>query len=82
MSGAPSASSTILGAALQNLLPLAIVAIRAHFNATGAMPTDEQVIAALALDTTAEIAKADAYLQLKAAALSVPVPLPASPTEA
>lgn len=45
----------------QLLIPEIAVAIRAHYNATGKMPTDQQVMDALALDADAILAKGKAW---------------------
>lgn len=46
----------------QVLVPEIATAIRAHHNATGAMPTDAQVMAALQLDTQRAIDLGSAWL--------------------
>lgn len=58
-------NSALLSILLQNLIPLITVAIRAHANATGGtLPTDAQVLAALAFDTDAAIKRGEEWLAL------------------
>jgi DNA-directed RNA polymerase specialized sigma subunit len=48
---------------IQNvIIPEVATAIRAHHNATGNMPTDEQVIAALNMDADRYIQAGEAWL--------------------
>jgi hypothetical protein len=46
----------------QVLLPEILAIVRAHHNATGQLPTDAQVIAALGTDTSGNIAIGTAWL--------------------
>ncbi len=53
----------ILAALLQQvLIPELLAVIRAHYNATGHLPTDAEVIAALGADADAGIATGQAWL--------------------
>lgn len=53
---------------LQNVvLPEIFAIFRAHHNATGQMPTDEQVLAALQLDADRVINVGEAFLAAKGA---------------
>ncbi len=53
----------LLKALLQQVVvPEIVTAIRAHHNATGTLPTTEQVLAALGADTAAGIAIGEAWL--------------------
>lgn len=59
---------TLLAILVKNVvLPEVLVAIRAHQNATGQMPTDEQVIAALNTDADRYISIGQAFLAQTAA---------------
>lgn len=51
------------------LVPEIAAVIRAHHNATGAMPTDDQVIAALGTDADRYLALGTAFLAAKGAAV-------------
>ena len=56
----------LIAALWQNVLIPEIAAIvRAHHNATGNLPTDAQVIAALDLDTTRYITLGESFLASK-----------------
>lgn len=46
----------------QVIIPEIVVAVRSHFNATGNLPTDEQVIAALNLHADRVVAIGEAWL--------------------
>jgi hypothetical protein len=56
----------------QVIIPEIAAIIRAHHNATGQMPTDAQVLAALGADTQAGITIGEAWLAAHAAAADVP----------
>jgi hypothetical protein len=60
----------------QVLVPEIAAVIRAHHNATGNMPTDAQVIAALGTDSDGVITTGQAWL---AAHGEAPVPAPTPP---
>ena len=50
-------------AILQNVvIPEVIVAIRSHFNATGQLPTDAQILAALNLNADRVVAIGESWL--------------------
>jgi hypothetical protein len=52
---------------LNTVVPLVATAIRAHHNATGKMPTDAEVQAALQIDADRYIAEGTAFLESKGA---------------
>lgn len=59
----PAVSIGLIISVVQNfVLPEVMTAIRAHFNATGALPTDAEVIAALQLNTSVGMAKGIEWL--------------------
>lgn len=56
-------TNALFGALLQQVaIPEILAVIRAHFNATGKLPTDADVIAALSSDTTSGISTGQAWL--------------------
>ena len=56
-------NSQLLIALLQQVvIPEIATAIRAHFNATGQMPTDADILKALALDASTGVAIGQAWL--------------------
>lgn len=59
-------TGAIIGSVLQNIiLPEIFAIIRAHHNATGNLPTDAEVIAALQLDADRVISVGEAFLTSK-----------------
>jgi len=60
-------SPALLQLLLNTVVPLVATAIRAHKNATGKMPTDAEVMAALDIDADKFIAEGEAFLQSKGA---------------
>ncbi|MEO8481081.1 MAG: hypothetical protein ABI634_02655 [Acidobacteriota bacterium] len=52
---------------LNTVVPIVATAIRAHHNATGRMPTDAEVQAALQFDADRYIAEGEAFLRAKGA---------------
>lgn len=55
--------TALILAILQNVvIPEVVVAIRSHYNATGQLPTDEQVLAALHLNADRVVAIGEAWL--------------------
>lgn len=68
-------NETLVAMIIQYLgVPIISAIIRAHSNATGQMPNDQQIIAALGTDTTAYANLGIAFLQSKGVAfVSTPV---------
>ena len=56
-------SALVTALLTQVLIPEVMTAIRAHRNATGKMPTDAEVLAALDLDADRVIAIGEAWLK-------------------
>ncbi len=62
-------SPALLQLLLNTVVPLVATAIRAHKNATGNMPTDAEVMAALDIDADKFIAEGEAFLKSKGASV-------------
>ena len=60
-------SPALLQLLLNTVVPLVATAIRAHRNATGQMPTDAEVMAALQIDADKFISEGEAFLREKGA---------------